>query len=110
MMTDTSICGSLINFFESNKKAQHRGIAGDGMPNEAFKKSTDMTIAPKDLENEKFSDVSSYIQHLKLCYLDYLEQWDFLQLHLTNVSQQPFTISGSVDHRKESVPFNTVQP
>ena len=92
MMTDTSICGSLINFFESNKKAQHRGLAGDGMPNEAFKKSTDITIAPKDLEDEKFSDVSSYIQHLKLCYLDYLEQWDFLKSFLPTVHIGTFNI------------------
>ena len=37
-------------------------------------------------------------------------QLDFLQLHLTKVSQHPFTTSGSVDQRKDSFSSTTCHP
>lgn len=85
MMKDKSICDRLVEFFECNEALQHAGLVGDGMPNEKIKKSIDITIAPSDLENEMFGNVCSYIEHLKICYLDYLEQWEFLQSSLPNV-------------------------
>ena len=92
IMKNTSICDSLIEFFEFNRSAQHPGVTGDGIANEIVKNSIDMSIAPSDLEDEKFCDVSSYIGHLKECYLDYLEQWEFLRSFLPKVHIGTFNI------------------
>ena len=92
IMKNTSICDSLIEFFESNRSAQHLGVTGEGRPDETVKKSIDLSIAPSDLEDEKFCDVSSYIEHLKECYLDYLEQWEFLKSFLPGMHIGAFNI------------------
>ena len=91
-MQDPSLCDHLIAFFESNKSKQRPGVSGDGQVREAVKKSTDITIAPHDLENEKFHHVSAYIERLKVCYLDYLEQWDFLKTFLPDVHIGSFNL------------------
>ena len=49
-------------------------------------------ISPRDLEIEKFHVASTYIKHLKNCYIDYLEQWDFLKSFLLRVHIGPFKI------------------
>lgn len=79
MLENTSICDALIKVFESNSDIQKPGVDGLGKIRDTFKKSTDISISPRDLEDEKFRDVSAYIEQLKLCYLDYLEQWEFIK-------------------------------
>ena len=79
MLEDTSVCDGMIDFFEHNKVAQTPGVLSSHKLKETTKKSTDITISPIDLNEEKFRPVSAYIEHLKICYLDYLEQWDFLK-------------------------------
>ncbi len=91
-MRDTSICDNLVDFFEANQQGQRAGVTGDGILREAAKKSTDMSIAPRDLEDEKFRDAATYVEHLKLCYSDYLEQWEFLKSFLPTVHIGPFNI------------------
>lgn len=92
MMKNSGICDNLIEFFECGKNTKRPGVTGDGIPRESVKKSTDISILPHDLEDESFRDVSSYIEHLKVCYLDYLEQWDFLQSFLPEVHIGRFNI------------------
>ena len=92
MMKNTSICDNLIELFECKKNTHRPGLVGDGIARETVKKSTDIAISPHDLEDESFSDVSSYIEHLKVCYLDYLEQWDFLKSFLPKVHIGQFNI------------------
>ena len=72
MLENTSLCDGLIEFFERNQGSQRPGVVSDGKRNTAIKNSTDLTIAPSDLEDEKFQVVSTYIEHLNVCYLDYL--------------------------------------
>ena len=79
MLDDSSVCNNLIEFFESNKKSQRPGVVGNQNLSESIKKSTDMRIIPTDLKKQKFRVVSTYIEYLKICYLDYLEQWEFLK-------------------------------
>ena len=92
MMQDKSICDNLIKFFENNKGAQGSGVTDFGKPNETYKKSIDLRIDPSDLNENKFDDISTYIEQLKLCYLDYLEQWEFLKSFFPKVHIGPFNI------------------
>ena len=92
MMENTSICDDLIEFFERNKTAQKPGRVSDGKLNTTVKNSTDIFIAPDDLKDEKFRVVSRYIEQLKVCYSDYLEQWGFLKGFLPKVYIGPFNI------------------
>ena len=92
MLENPSLCDGLIKFFEHNKASQRPGISGGGKVNKKVKNSTDLLIAPIDLEDEKFHIVSTYTEHLTDCYLDYLEQWDFLKSFLLKVHIGPFNI------------------
>ena len=48
---------------EYGKNTKRPGVVADGVPREAVKKSTDISILPHDLKGESFRDVSSYIEH-----------------------------------------------
>ena len=95
MLQNTSLCDGLIEFFEHNKAAQRPGVVAGHFGKklqERTKKSTDISIAPVDLEKEKFRIVSTYIEHLNVCYLDYLEQWDFLKSTFPRMHIGPFNL------------------
>jgi hypothetical protein len=78
-LENASICDDLIEFFERNEQLQKPGRVGDGGFRKTVKNSTDIAIAPCDLKDEKFRVASIYIEQLQICYLDYLEQWEFLK-------------------------------
>ena len=44
-----------------------------------MKKSTDITVEPGNLLNPSRQVLSLYLDQLRICYLDYLEQWPFLK-------------------------------
>lgn len=92
MLEDPSVCDALIDLFERNEDLQKPGIAGKGDFRESVKKSTDISVTPRDLEDEKFRDVTTYIEQLKLCYLDYLEQWEFIKTFMPRAHIGPFNI------------------
>jgi hypothetical protein len=92
MMEDSSCCIDLIEFFEHNKDLQKPGSSGAGNLDGTAKKSTDITIYPLDLEDDKFQAVSTYMEELKTCYLDYLEEWEVLKTFLARVHISPFNI------------------
>jgi len=99
MLQDTAICDNLIKVFENNSNNHNPGILGNGKKQLTAKNSTDMTISPKDLEKEKFHDVAHYIEHLKACYLDYLDQWNFLKslsldMHIGSFNIQKYDKGG----------------
>ena len=89
---DTSVSDGLIEFFESNPDLHVQGSQGGQKVNKAIKDSTDITVYPLDLEEQKYQAVSVYMEHLRECYLDYLEQWEFLKTFLTRVHVGPFNI------------------
>ena len=92
MLEDLSICNDLIEFFERNKDFQKPGVTGSQKINESIKISTDIRIVPIDLKEEKFRVASTYIEYLKICYLDYLEQWEFLKSFLPGMNIGAFNI------------------
>ena len=72
-----AICNDLISFFEENPALQAGGLVGAGLINDD-KRSTDISINPKDLFDPRYRAVDIYIKELYKCYRDYAEQWSFL--------------------------------
>ena len=77
MLNDTDMCDEIVNFFEANPVEQSIGTIGGGI-NESQKKTTDISIKPKLLEQEKYKIFNTYIKNLVNCFNDYKEQWPFL--------------------------------
>ena len=80
-INDESVCKNIINFFEKNKELQTKGQTASGV-NEKIKKSTDITINPSDLKKDGYSVFNDYFKKLNECYLDYKEQYPFLNTFL----------------------------
>jgi len=102
-LENKNLCDEVINFFENNIHLQMKGRTSDGNIKGA-KSTTDLTIKPNDLKNEKFKIFNQYISELHKCYLDYQDQWVFLKKMLKDVDIPPFNIQkyGPGDH------FNTI--
>ena len=77
ILEDTEMCDKIVNFFEKNPAYQGAGSIGGGV-DESQKKTTDITIKPKQLEQEKYNIFNTYINNIINCFKDYKEQWPFL--------------------------------
>ena len=94
------LCNEIIKFFEENKSMQRIGITTTGY-DPKLKKTTDMVIQPSDLKNKKYSLFNSYFNLLKDCFLDYRNQYPFLnhkffnRTHIGNFNVQKYN---SGDH------------
>ena len=72
------MCDEIVNFFEANPADQGAGAIGGGV-DESQKKTTDIPIKPKQLEQEKYKIFNTYINNVVNCFNDYKEQWPFLK-------------------------------
>jgi prolyl 4-hydroxylase len=72
-----SICDELINYFESNRSKQRRGVTVGGK-NLDYKNSTDIKVAPKDIKLPGNEIFEKYFHNLYSCYQDYVTEWPFL--------------------------------
>ena len=86
-----SLCEKIVSFFEENKDLQSQGAVGDGV-DEKIKKSTDITIYPNYLKEEKFFLFKDYLSSLNKCYQDYRETYPFLKKFITKVDLGYFNI------------------
>ncbi len=77
ILKDTDMCDEIVNFFEANPTYQGAGSI-DGGVDESLKKTTDIPIKPKQLEQEKYKIFNTYINNVVNCFNDYKEQWPFL--------------------------------
>ena len=77
------LCNEIIKFFEDHKSMQRVGITALGY-DPKHKKTTDMTITPSNLKDQKFSLFNSYFSLLKDCFLDYRNQYPFLKHEFFN--------------------------
>jgi hypothetical protein len=92
-LENDSLCDGIIEFFEKNRTEQRSGKAGSkGKADPLIKSSTDISIQPKDLEKESHRVLSEYMEKLNECFLDYLEQWEFLKSFLNRVYIGMFNI------------------
>ena len=77
ILKDKEMCDEIVNFFEANPSDQGAGSIGGGV-DESQKKTTDIPIKPKQLEQEKYKIFNTYINNVINCFNDYKEQWPFL--------------------------------
>ena len=63
-MAENSVCDQIVGFFESNKKLQKPGKVSAGSVNTNVKKSTDIKIEPKFLNNPGYESFIQYFEEL----------------------------------------------
>ena len=85
------ICENIIKFFEDNPNLQYQGETASGQEI-SRKKTTDITISPKDLSNPEYKVFQDYFEELQKCFLDYREQWPFLKKFLNKVNIPSFNV------------------
>ena len=78
---DDNLCKNIINFFDNNIDLHQKGITALGF-NEKIKKSTDITIDPSSLKDPKYLLFNTYFNKLNDCFLDYQNQYPFLNTFL----------------------------
>ena len=92
-MEQNSLCDELIEFFEAHQEKQEPGQSAGAVDLDA-KKSTDMTIHPRDLKQQEYKAAKEYTDCLLACFKDYTEQFSFLG------SIMPSTFIGSFNIQK----------
>ena len=92
-MEQNSLCDELIEFFEAHQEKQEPGQSAGAVDLDA-KKSTDMTIHPRDLKQQEYKAAKEYTDCLFACFKDYTEQFSFLG------SIMPSTFIGSFNIQK----------
>ena len=90
-LEDKKLCKEIIDFFENNSDLQIKGTTGGGV-DESIKKSTDITIKPENLKDEKYKVFNKYFENLYQCFTDYKEQYDFLKTFVKKIHIGPFNI------------------
>lgn len=88
---DDNLMNNLISFFEGNPKKTFKGRAG-GKESYDIKDSIDLTISPKELNNENYKIFHNYFSYLNQCYSDYLNEWSFLKSKWGEMHIGPFNI------------------
>ena len=78
MIAPTSLCDDLVAFFEAHPENHAQGKIAGGL-NPESKKSLDLTIRPRELQQADHGPVRAYLDALFACHQDYLRQWPFLQ-------------------------------
>ncbi len=78
MSERTSLCDDLVAFFEAPPENHAQGKIAGGL-NPESKKSLDLTIRPRELQQADHVHVRAYLDALFACHQDYLRQWPFLQ-------------------------------
>ena len=86
-----SVCDALISFFEAHPDHQAPGKTAGGLNLES-KKSTDLTIRPRELHQDDHAPVRNYLDTLFACHQDYLEQWPFLKSVMPKAEISSFNI------------------
>ena len=90
-LESAQVCERLIDFFDNNADKHTQGKMAGGF-NPDSKRSTDLSIRPRDLDSQDHAPVREYIECLYACYADYLEQWEFLKQQSPRVEISSFNI------------------
>ena len=85
------LCENIINFFEENKNLHMQGAVGHGV-DEKIKKSTDITVYPYNLKEEKYFLFKEYLNSINDCYQNYRETYPFLKKFIKKVDLGYFNI------------------
>ena len=82
---------NIINFFENNQLLHTQGRMDNGI-NIKEKKTTDMTIDPLNLKDQKYSIFREYFDELYKCYEDYKKQWPFINENIKILDIPSFNV------------------
>lgn len=85
------LCDRLVEFFEAHPERQQAGAVGGGVRAE-WKRSSDLTVRPRELLRADHADLRAYFDRLHACYADYLAQWPFLDRMLARVAIGSFNL------------------
>ena len=85
------LCKEIISFFEENKTLQKTGVLVSGR-DFTKKKTTDITVKPSDLKDDKYKCFNNYIGELYKCFIDYQHQWPFMKSLIKDVDIGSFNI------------------
>ena len=88
---DKNLCEEIIQFFEKNTDLHKIGAFGNYEVDNKKKDSIELTITPKQLNDEKYKIFNTYFTFLKECFSKYLEDWPFLK-HIKSLGIGPFHI------------------
>ena len=91
MIKSSSLCDELIAYFELNKSKHRQGEILGGL-NLDTKNCLDISISPKDLLLPENKCIENYYEALFECYLDYIDQWPFLNGFAKELHIGPFNI------------------
>ena len=90
-LNNNIFCDDIIKFFEKNETLQKQGRTIIGI-NTKHKKTKDITIEPNKLMEPDHEVFKIYLQQLHDCYMDYKDQWPFLDKFLKKIHIPPFNI------------------
>ena len=90
-LKDLTLADRIIEFFEQHPALQRAGATGAGV-DAAIKKSTDITVKPRELRETSHAVLAAYMEELYACYMDYLAQWPFLGAMMKEVDIGDFNI------------------
>ena len=85
------LCKEIISFFEENIILHKTGVIGS-FPDLTKKKTTDISVKPNDLKNDKFKCFNNYIDELYKCFVDYQNQWPFMKSIIKDVDIGTFNV------------------
>ena len=85
------LCNEIITWFEKNKELQKQGVNSEGRVSNN-KKTTDITVKPSDLKDDKYKCFNNYIGELYKCFIDYQHQWPFMKNLIKDVDIGSFNI------------------
>ena len=85
------LCNEIITWFEKNKELQKQGVYSEGGVSNN-KKTTDITVKPSDLKDDKYKCFNNYIGELYKCFIDYQHQWPFMKNLIKDVDIGSFNV------------------
>jgi prolyl 4-hydroxylase len=85
------LCNEIITWFEKNKELQMQGVNSEGRVSNN-KKTTDITVKPSDLKDDKYKCFNNYIGELYKCFIDYQHQWPFMKNLIKDVDIGSFNV------------------
>ena len=89
---NNNLCENIVNFFEQRKDLHHKGEISQSGKNEEAKKSIDISLNPRNLNEKGFENIKLFIETLQECFEDYKNQWPFLKNNINVLDIPSFNI------------------
>jgi hypothetical protein len=93
----------IIDYFNSSHENHIPGVFKAGLIDKTKKDCIELSIKPKDVDEKKLNFFFNYLNKIKNCYTDYIEQWSYPQnnsqkIYIGSIKIEKYLLSG---HQKE---------